>query len=134
MRNSESKTQDNGIESTDGLTEAGLGRRTFIGTAAAALLAGVVIQITGCSTDDKEEPKSEGETGLITDNHPAPHKAIITAAQLTAGGNLTLDIQGSADHTHSVVLTADQMADIKAGNHVMGTSTVTGHAHVVMFN
>ena len=43
-----------------GLTQAGQGRRTFIGAAAAALFAGIAIQITGCSTDDKEEPASGG--------------------------------------------------------------------------
>lgn len=124
-----------------GLTPAGQGRRTFIGAAAAALFAGVAIQITGCSTDDKDEPDTGGAaSGTVFSNHPAPHKAVITRAQLDAGGEITLDIQGSSDHPHSLMLNADQVAAIKAGEHAMTSSTSNAspggasHAHVVMFN
>ena len=154
MQHSESNTRENGKPAKSGngsglnpagLSQAGQGRRTFIGAAAAALFAGVVIQITGCSTDDKEDPGTGNtgdgaKTGSVLSNHPAPHKAVITKAQLDAGGQLTLEIQGSSDHGHSVTLTADQVADIKAGDHAMTSSTSftpsggSGHSHVVMFN
>ena len=113
------------------------GRRRFIGAAAAALFAGVVIQITGCSTDDKEDsaPPAGSKTGVVTDNHPSPHKAVITKAELDAGGAVTLSIKGSADHTHTGALTADQVVAIKAGTHVMITSsTFDSHQHMIMFN
>ncbi|MDB5104998.1 MAG: hypothetical protein JWP91_2687 [Fibrobacteres bacterium] len=122
----------------DGKEKTGFGRRRFIGAAAAALFAGVAIQITGCTTDDKADPPATGEgdkTATISDNHPAPHKAVITKAQLSAGGAVTLDIQGAADHGHSLALTAEQVATIKAGTMVMLNSTVTGaHQHMIMFN
>lgn len=127
-----------------GLSPVGRGRRTFIGAAAAALFAGVAIQITGCSTDDKGDagnPSASGDkSGVVTGNHPAPHKAVITKAQLDADGSVTLDIQGDSDHTHSVTFNADQVATIKSGGHAMTSSTVhtppggIGHAHQVMFN
>ncbi len=146
MQQSESNTRIDGGTADgevtgNGLTHAGQGRRIFIGAAAAALFAGVAIQITGCSTDDKEEPAASGDKpGIVLGNHPAPHKAVITKAQFDAGGAVTLDIQGASDHTHSVAFNADQVALIKAGQHAMTSSTTytpsggTGHAHEVMFN
>jgi hypothetical protein len=116
--------------------QGGFGRREFLGAAAAALFAGVVIQITGCSTDSGSSgPTLEAgdKQGSILDNHG--HKAIIKKAQLDAGGAVTLDIQGSADHTHNLELTADDMATLKAGQHVMkATSTTNSHSHIIMFN
>lgn len=115
---------------------AGFTRRTFLGTAAAALFAGALIQITGCSTDDKEDAAPAGNlNGSISDNHPSPHKAVITKAQIDAGGAVTLDIKGAAGHTHTVTFTADQVADIKSGAMAMALSTSTeAHQHTVMFN
>lgn len=149
MQQSESNTRIGGADGNggitgNGLTNAGQGRRIFIGAAAAALFAGIAIQVTGCSTDDKDDagnPSANGDkSGVVLGNHPAPHKAAITKAQFEAGGGVTLDIQGSSDHTHTVVFTAEQVAAIKAGQHAMTSSTTytpsggSGHAHEVMFN
>jgi hypothetical protein len=118
----------------------GLGRREFLGAAAAALFAGVVIQITGCSSDDNPASSQGGNgdvTGFISENHPSPHKAVITKAMVDAGGAIDLDITGSAGHSHTVSLTADQMALIKSKLHVMLDSSAGGsdsHKHMVMFN
>lgn len=108
-------------------------RRTFLGASAAALFAGIAIQITGCSTEE-DSPAADGSlSGSIQDNHG--HKAVVTKVQLEAGGAVTLGIQGSADHTHNVELTVDEMATLKKGLHVMKTSSTTGsHSHTVMFN
>lgn len=112
----------------------GIGRREFLGAAAAALFAGVAIQITGCTTEsDSPSAQAGDETGSIAENHG--HSAVITKVTLDAGGTVTLDIKGSADHTHSLELTADDVAKIKANTHVMKPSTVTGgHQHTIMFN
>lgn len=121
-------------ENTAANAKDGFGRRQFIGAAAAALLAGVVIQITGCSTDDKEDTGGV-KTAVVSSNHAAPHKAIITKAQLDAGGGLTLDIKGSSDHAHTVVFSAEQVLAIKAGTHIMKLSSEDfSHTHQVMFN
>jgi hypothetical protein len=117
----------------------GIGRREFLGAAAAALFAGVVIQITGC-TDDNPASSQGGNgdvAGSIAENHTSPHKAVITKAMLDAGGAVELDIQGSSNHSHTVSLSADQVVQIKAKQMVMLDSSSGGapsHVHMVMFN
>jgi hypothetical protein len=62
---------------------------------------------------------------------------VITKANLDAGGAIDLDIQGAANHTHTLSLTAAEVADIKAKNMVMKFSSDGGtdpHNHMVMFN
>jgi hypothetical protein len=123
----------------DSHEQIGIGRRTFIGSAAAALFAGVLIQITGCTTDDKEDAPSGSLTGSIAGNHG--HSAVITKAILDAGGAVVLDIRGSAGHTHTVSLSADEMVTLKAKGHVMTDTSIRSestaddkHTHMVMFN
>ncbi|MEO7957345.1 MAG: hypothetical protein ABIW76_11715 [Fibrobacteria bacterium] len=123
----------------DSLETTGITRRTFLGTAAAALFAGVVIQITGCSTEDKEGSPAGNITGSISDTHS--HSAVVTKAVLDSGGAAVIDIRGSATHTHTVSLSGDDMAALKAGHHVMMTSSIRSestaddqHSHSVMFN
>jgi len=43
--------------------------------------------------------------GSVSANHPLPHIAVITAAELRAGGERSLNIQGQALHSHTVTLT-----------------------------
>jgi hypothetical protein len=110
-----------------------LGRRKFLGAAAAAILAGAMVQITGCST---EEEGPTDKTGVVVGNHG--HSAKVTRVQLDAGGGVTLDIQGSAGHNHTLALTAAQVQAIAAGTHIMlDSSSATQpseHSHNVMFN
>jgi hypothetical protein len=69
----------------------------------------------------------------VSSNHG--HVAIITGAQLTAGGGVTLGIQGSATHPHTVPLTGGEVTAI-AGNQKVSKSSSTddGHSHTVTFN
>lgn len=109
-----------------------LNRREFIEAAAMALFAGVVIQITGCDSINDSDGSVSGQ---ISANHG--HQAIVTKVQLNEGTGLTLDIQGSSDHNHTVVLTAQDLKDIKAGIQVSRSSSHDGfenHNHVVTFN
>jgi len=72
-------------------------------------------------------------TGTISGNHG--HVATITAAQLTAGNAVALDITGSANHSHSVSLSAQDILDVAARKTVAKTSTTdSGHDHTVTFN
>ena len=80
-------------------------------------------------------------TGSVSDNHPLPHIALIPAAQLGAGGAITLNIQGQAFHSHTLTLTGAQVMQIAAGCRTAQASSQdphsngTGaHSHTVSFN
>lgn len=116
-------------------------RREFTVASALALLTGVVITISGCgSSSSPASPTAPAPTagpgdkvGTISANHG--HSAIITAATLTAGGALALDIHGTSDHAHTVNLTGAELTSIAANNRVSKESTNdTGHSHTVTFN
>jgi hypothetical protein len=121
-----------------------LDRRTFTLEAALAILSGVTITISGCGGGYKNNPTTPStpaptptptgdKVGSISANHG--HVAIITGAQLTAGGAINLDIQGTASHTHSVSLSGVEIASIAANNKVAKESTNnSGHSHTVTFN
>jgi hypothetical protein len=110
-------------------------RRDFLGAAAATLFAGIAITLTGCDSKSTTAPATEtGDvTGAISGNHG--HSAVVTKAQINAGGSVTLDIMGSAGHTHTVTLSADEMVSIKAVAKVIKTtSTTNSHEHSITFN
>jgi hypothetical protein len=71
--------------------------------------------------------------GSVGTNHG--HTASVTAAQITAAGAVSLNIQGTAPHPHTVELTADEVRRIGQRQQVMKTSsTDAGHSHAVTFN
>ena len=125
-----------------------IGRRQFSVAAALAALSGVAITISACGGGSSPSPTSPGtggsgsggsgggsadKVGQISNNHG--HSAVITAALLTAGGALQLDITGTATHPHRVSLTAAEVASIAAGTKVTKESTTdNGHSHDVTFN
>lgn len=116
-----------------------LDRREFTSAALLALLSGVAVTITACGSSNPSTPSPSGDrTGSITANHG--HSAVITGAQLTAGGAVTLDIRGSADHPHTVSVTMTEVGQIAAGQRVSKTSTTDPsatsgtHSHQVTFN
>ncbi len=76
---------------------------------------------------------SGSKTGEISANHG--HQAVITAAELQAGGALRIDIAASAGHSHIVELPAQAVQEIKDGKAVQKDSTTTdAHMHTVTFN
>lgn len=116
-------------------------RREFTLAAALAVLSGVAITVSGCGSDSGSPtaPSSSSSTGgsekvgAIGTNHG--HAASITSAQLTAGAALTLGIQGSSVHPHTVTLAAGDVAAIAAGQRVVKeSSNDAGHSHTVTFN
>ncbi len=129
-----------------------IGRRQFSFTAL-ALLGGATIAI-GCGgasnnptsptptpTPAPSPPPSQGQNiGFVTGNHPMPHVAAISAAQLSAGNGIILDISNGL-HSHTVTLTGAQVTQIAARASVsVDSSTNTHsngaepHAHTVTFN
>jgi len=122
-----------------------ISRREFTLAAAMAVLSGVAISVTACGGSDSGSPASPSpaspgtaptsgdRTGTISANHG--HTAVIAAAQLGASGGITLNIQGSAGHPHTVALSGAELSSI-AGNQRVAkeSSNDTGHTHTVTFN
>ena len=127
---------------------APLHRREFVATAL-TLLGGAAVTV-GCGggssspsspSSPTPTPTSSGNVaGAVADNHPDPHIAMITAAQLGAGGALTLDISNSR-HSHTVTLSGAEVTQIAAKSRVSATSSTNPHSsgnephsHMVTFN
>jgi hypothetical protein len=141
---------EDGMQEEKSVLEETIDRRRFTLASAMAILSGVVITITeGACGGSSYSPSSPTTTptpnpnptpapsgdkvGQVASNHG--HSAVITAAQLTAGGTLSLSIQGSATHPHTVDLTAGDMTAIAANQRVSKeSSTDDSHSHTVTFN
>lgn len=66
----------------------------------------------------------------IAANHG--HVLAVAVADLASLVDLTYDIHGTATHTHSVTLSAADLATLKAGMNVSTVSTVTlAHQHTI---
>jgi hypothetical protein len=135
-------------------------RRDFTATSMTTLFVGMTVWVGGCgggsgagypATAPTPAPAPTPTTtgpgdsaATIAANHG--HAATVTAAQLQASGAVTLNIRGTADHEHTVALSAEQVRQIAAGSRVSQVSSQTdeesdgyggatpGHAHVVTFN
>jgi hypothetical protein len=118
---------------------ARIDRRRFTVSAALAMLGGATITVSGCGGSggggsSPTSPSAPGDkVGSVSANHG--HRAIITAAQLSVGAALTLQIRGDSDHPHTVQLSAGEVGQIAAGTRVSKASSVDdGHDHTVTFN
>jgi hypothetical protein len=101
--------------------------------AALALLGGAAI-IIGCGggSNNPTSPTttaSQGQIiGFVEGNHAAPHSAAISAAQLSAGDAVILDISNGF-HSHTVTLTGDQVRQIAAKGEVYVDSSINPHSN-----
>ena len=123
---------------------APMSRREFTVESVLAMLAGVTIVVSGCGSSSSPTSPSTtaggGTTtaqadvnGAISANHG--HVATVTGAQITAANAITLSIQGSATHNHTVQLSGDQLRSIAAKSQVaVSSSSDAGHQHTVTFN
>jgi hypothetical protein len=123
-------------------TPATLTRREFSLEAALALLAGCVITIsdTACSSSTSPTPTTAPPTditGSISANHG--HSAQVTAAQITAANAVTLSIQGTAAHPHTLTLSQTDFTTLRNRQAVSRESstdqsnTFGNHSHTVTF-
>ena len=121
-----------------------IGRREFTLQSALALLAGVVITMDGCGgstttpsptvTPSPAPAPVADVNGSVSANHAQPHIAVITAAQITAGSAISLNIQGMATHPHNVDLTQADLVALRNRTTVAKDSTnVNNHIHTVTF-
>lgn len=122
---------------------AGISRREFTLETCLAILAGAAITIvgSGCGSSGSSPTGPSGgpgtgsgdKSGAISGNHG--HTATITAAQLTAGNAVDVQLTLGSGHTHQLALTANQVAAVAANQSVSGqSSTDGGHNHTVTFN
>jgi len=93
-----------------------LSRRHFTLEAAMALLAGCVITISDACSNDNSTPTTPTPApvdinGAISANHG--HVAVVTGAQITAGGAITLNIQGTAVHSHTLSVSQADLQTLK---------------------
>lgn len=109
-------------------------RELFLGTAVAAAA------IAGCGGDDGDSTPIDAPVNVscvdngtrvnISSNHG--HTLEIPAADVMAGAARTYDITGSGDHSHSVTISAAQMAMLAANSSIQVTSTAGGaHTHSI---
>jgi len=126
---------------TDPILDPMLDRREFTLAAILAMLSGVTITISGCGSSSPttstppttQPPPTADKTATISANHG--HTATITGAQLTAGGDLTVELTVGNGHTHTVGLTGAEVVQIRGNTRVAKESTTnSGHSHTVTFN
>ena len=118
-----------------------LDRREFTLQSVMAILGAATITVSGCgggsspapSPSPNPNPGPTDVTGTIGGNHG--HSAVITSAQITAANAVQLSITGTADHPHTVTLSAAEVNMIGAKQRVSTNSTNdAGHSHTVTFN
>jgi hypothetical protein len=116
-------------------------RREFTLDAALAILAGCVITISdACGSSTSPTPTQAPPTdvtGTISANHN--HVALITAAQITAGNAISLSIQGTAAHNHTLSITQADLTTLRNRQTLSRESTSDPsntfglHSHTVTF-
>jgi hypothetical protein len=109
-------------------------RREFTAEALLALLMGCVITISqGCGDDNPTSPTPTDISGVVSANHG--HVATVTGAQITAGTDIAaLDIRGTADHPHTISITAADFQTLKNRQPISKTTTTDNfHFHTVTF-
>jgi hypothetical protein len=117
-----------------------LTRRAFTLEAALAILAGCVITVaeTACGSSSTTAPTPAvvapvaDVNGIISANHG--HVAVITSAQITTGSAVSLNIQGTATHQHTVAISQADLTTLKNRQAVTSTSSNDAfHSHTVTF-
>ena len=115
-------------------------RREFTLEAALAILAGCVITVSdACSKNSTPAPTPPPTdiNGTISSNHN--HAALVTGAQISAGAAVTLNIQGTAAHPHTVALAQADLQTLRNRQPVTRESssdqsnTFGLHSHSVTF-
>lgn len=95
--------------------------------------SGALALVTAGCGGGGDDPDSSGGVACvasITGNHG--HVLTILPADLDSPTARTYDIKGDATHSHTVTVTAAQLAQLKAGSPVSIVSTVgAGHSHEI---
>jgi hypothetical protein len=112
-------------------------RKGFLGAATGGTIL-LILQACGGGGSDSTPSGSGGQQGMqcgssgaaISGNHG--HALEIPAADLDSTTDMSYSIQGTASHTHTIVLTVAQLQMLKAGQAVtVASSTTLSHNHNV---
>lgn len=121
------------------MTSVNAARRAFLRTALLPMAASAASWLAGCRIAEPDTrtapppPVAGDAVGYVYDNHQ--HDAVLPESEIEAGVAVALHIQGYALHDHLVRLSAEQLADVRAGREVQLQSTSDGgHNHLVIFN
>jgi hypothetical protein len=113
-----------------------MNRREFAVETALMLLGGATITMSGCgggaANPAASSPPVKDAVATVSSNHG--HTAVVTSAQLGAGGSLELDIRGTSSHSHMLTLSATELASIRGGAIVVKDCSGGNHSHTVTFN
>lgn len=100
-----------------------------IGAAGIAALASCGVS-DGGGTPDASGGTCTTPSAAIGSNHG--HVMVVALADVTAGIAKDYDITGTAGHTHTVTVSASNMATLKTGGTVMvQSSSANAHTHAV---
>jgi hypothetical protein len=112
-------------------------RREITVAALLAMLGGVSITLSGCGSSPAG-PSAAAPTPVadkaatISSNHG--HVAVITSGQFTAANTLSLNLQGTASHNHTLELSSAEVLQIAEGRTLAKECTGAPHTHMVTFN
>jgi hypothetical protein len=89
--------------------------------------------VTACGSSNSVDASTtfgncvqNGTSVTIASNHG--HVLLVDKADVSAGAAKTYDIMGSADHTHSVTVSAANFTQL-TGNHAISVQTTVTNAH-----
>jgi hypothetical protein len=112
-------------------------RREFTLQAAMAILAGCTITVAeACGSYSSPSQPAQVTSGDVAGNISANHghTAVVTGAQITVGNAVSLNIQGTATHPHTVEISQSDLQSLKSKQTVTRDSTNNnGHMHTVTF-
>jgi hypothetical protein len=86
---------------------------------------------SGSGSDSVADCEQNGTNSTIAGNHG--HVLVVTAAEVTAGTDKTFNIQGAADHPHTVKITAAMFQMLQQNHAIMTVSSTDAlHSHNIM--
>ena len=107
-------------------------RREFCGAVAGS---SVFLLVQGCGGGGGDAVELAGTScgasgAAISLNHS--HTLVIATSDLDSAVDMTYSIRGSADHDHTMAITAAQLRQLKAGGSVTAVASVSAaHSHVI---
>ena len=106
-----------------------LTRQEFLQLCSGLAAMSTVPFIAGCPADDTGACDTDPDVE-IAGNHG--HRLDVPLADVADGARVTYDIQGSADHTHTVTLTRQDFERLKGGGEATVSSSIDeGHSHEI---